>query len=414
MRDFGPVQIDLDAEVQAEDLAWVDALLAAESCPPAVRDALFARTHGQPLYTSELLEAWRGQGLLAYAGDSAGLEQHRQELDVVPPRTAAAIQRRIDRLSDDGVRVITVASVKGDTFSLGSLAEALDWSERRTLEILAGELHHRRHLVVEAESPAGTEASAGAGSERGVKESTESESSAIFYRFANPMIRSYLYRRLDTGERLVLAGSIRAPGTPLGTLEGRMQPTLKAGRVDGQAPLMHSNQPFCPLAEIAPSQRSVPMYHRWHFNYPILILILAILLAVWAVSYTVATMPGFNISGLWQQAPKAELVSRTNMVEVGPGIYVPRDYYLQEKMYRAPVILVLAPGFKIPQDYFIQEKTHREPALVTLAPGYSVPLGYYIQEKTYREPAFVEVAPGFKVPQDYYVQEKMYREEAAQ
>ena len=130
------------------------------------------------------------------------------------------------------------------------------------------------------------------------------------------------------------------------------------------------------------------MYHRWHLNYPILILILAILLAVWAVSYTIATAPGFNISSIWQQAPAAAPVTRADMVEVAPGLYVPRDYYTQEKTYRAPVILVLAPGYQVPQDYFVQEKT-------------------------YSAPAFVEVAPGFKVPQGYYIQEKMYREEAA-
>ena len=54
-----------------------------------------------------------------------------------------------------------------------------------------------------------------------------------------------------------------------------------------------------------------------------------------------------------------------------------------------------------------------------MAPGFYVPRGYYIQEKMYYAPAAepaalaaanVEVAPGFYVPRGYYIQEKMYYE----
>ena len=275
--------------------------------------------------------------------------------------------------------LLLAAAALGETFSLTPLAAALEWSERRALAVLAGELYHLHHLVVDAGPLQPSPAQLG----------PDVAPPPIRYRFANPMIRTYLYEKMDAGERLLFAGKFGAVGTPLGTPlgtpTGRTPPTLKPGRVDDQAASMQNIQPFCPLVELTPSQRSVPMYHRWHLNHPILILILAILLAIWAVSYTVATVPGFNISSLWQQAPAAAPITRAGMLEVAPGLYVPRDYYTQEKTYRAPVILVLAPGYQVPQGYFVQEKTYREPASVEVAPGFKVPLGYYVQEKMYRE-----------------------------
>ena len=411
MRDFGAVQVDLDAEVPDEDLAWLDALLAAESCQlsPALRATLFAQTHGHPLYTTELLDLWRAQGWLCRRVDGIWIEQHSPDLCMVPSKVAAAIQRRLDRLSDDALRLLLVASVAGETFTLPALTAAQGWSERRTLELLATELHHRHHLVAEVVPQAASEVVP----EIATEATTGDGSPPARYRFANPMLRTYLYSQLDDSERRLLASMHAELGTQIGTLGGRVSSILKSGMVAGQATLTQSYQPICPLAEIARSQGSVPMYHRWHLNHPLLILILGILLVAWLVTYTLTTTPGFRLSDLWQQAPQAERAAAVTMIEVAPGFNVPRDYYMQEKLYREPAIVTLSSGFVVPQGYYIQEKTYREPAFVEVAPGFKVPQGYYIQEKMYREPAFVEVAPGFKVPEGYYIQEKMYREETS-
>jgi hypothetical protein len=182
----------------------------------------------------------------------------------------------------------------------------------------------------------------------------------------------------------------------------------------GQGALPLSFGPCLSFAEPAYSQRSATVYHRWHLNYPILILILGILLVVWAITYMNATTSTFSISDLWQQALSIRVPVNETRLELAPGVYVPREYYLQEKTYREPdSVVVIAPGFVAPQGYYVQEKTYRLPAVVTLAPGVNVPQEYYIQEKTYREPVFVEVSPGFKVPLGYYIQEKEYREPAS-
>ena len=111
------------------------------------------------------------------------------------------------------------------------------------------------------------------------------------------------------------------------------------------------------------------MYHRQHINYPLLFLIIALLLLTWAVSYALITAPGVDWSGLFTTARETTVAPSPAMVQLAPGFYVPRDYYIQEKMYHAPAVQPVALAA----------------ANVEVAPGFYVPRGYYIQEKMYYE-----------------------------
>lgn len=188
-RDFGAVQVDLDEAPQAEAKAWLDALLQAEGCtlPPVLRDALFALTRGHPLFTCELLHLWREQGWLRRSGAGVWVAAAPPDLSVTPLKVAAAILRRLDRLSEEAVHVLAVASVEGEVFTVARVAAALGWSERRTLELVAAELHHRHRLVAEVAAADGLQ-----------------------YRFVQPMMRNYLYQQLDESERRLLR-AILAP-----------------------------------------------------------------------------------------------------------------------------------------------------------------------------------------------------------
>lgn len=185
-RDFGAIQVDLDDVTPAENLAWLDALLAAQACrlSPLRRGMLFAQTRGHPLFSIELLQLWRARGWLRRNGAGYWVEAGMPELNALPLKAAAAIQRRLDRLSADAARLLAVASVEGEIFTARAVAAVLGWSERRTLELLAAELHHDHHLVAEV-----AELAADAPTQ---------------YRFTNPMICTYLYNQLDRGERHLL------------------------------------------------------------------------------------------------------------------------------------------------------------------------------------------------------------------
>ncbi len=132
------------------------------------------------------------------------------------------------------------------------------------------------------------------------------------------------------------------------------------------------------------------MYHRQHINYPLLLLVLAVLLLAWTVTYFLVNAPSQSLSSLWPGADQKAVAPSSAMVQLAPGVFVPRDYFVQEKMYHAPVAAAqveLMPGFTVPQDYYIQEKMYHAPlaaAPVELMPGFTVPQGYYIQEKMYR------------------------------
>jgi DNA-binding SARP family transcriptional activator len=190
-RDFGAVQVDLDAVTPAAARAWLDELLAREACQrtPALRDALFAQTAGQPLFTLELLQLWREQGWLHSTADSGETGAVAPVMSATPVKTAAAIQRWLDRLSTDAARLLTLASVAGEVFTVRQLAAVQGWSDRRTLECVAVELHHRHRLITEM---AGEDAPLPAA-----------------YRFVNPMIRTYLLGQLDQSERQLLQAALQ-------------------------------------------------------------------------------------------------------------------------------------------------------------------------------------------------------------
>jgi hypothetical protein len=109
-------------------------------------------------------------------------------------------------------------------------------------------------------------------------------------------------------------------------------------------------------------------HHHWHIDYPMLFLILGLVLLAWAVTYSIATAPGTDLGGIWSGGQQAAMTSSSDMVQVAPNLVVPRDYFIQEKMYHAAPVA----------------------AQVELAPGFNVPLGYYIQEKMYHADAVVQ------------------------
>jgi hypothetical protein len=201
--------VDLDAETPSERLAWLDALLASHSYQLSgpLRDLLYTQARGHPLFSTELLQLWCERGWLVRGEDASWQERHTPDPMLVPIKVAAAIRRRIDCLSADAVRLLQAAGTEGETFTLPAVAAALGWSERRTLELIATELIHQHSLVAEAD-----------GSE---------ESVPMSFRFAVPMLRTYLNSQLDNWERRLLLGRMGdASGTRSGALRGRKPATL--------------------------------------------------------------------------------------------------------------------------------------------------------------------------------------------
>jgi len=83
------------------------------------RDAIYARSEGNPFFTEELLKALVESGGVYFAGSG----WHRKPIDQleIPGSIREAVRARIDRLSDDARQTVAAASVIGQRFAFDVL-----------------------------------------------------------------------------------------------------------------------------------------------------------------------------------------------------------------------------------------------------------------------------------------------------
>ena len=184
-RHFGDIWVDLDQGEQAEDRAFVDALIDTEPnrLGERFRQALAHHTQGHPLFTVELLRDMQGRGDLLL--DEMGYWNESPDLgwDTFPAKVEGVIEKRIGRLDADLQEALTVASVEGETFTAEVIARVLGVKEQALVRRLSGELD-KQHRLVRA-----------TGIERlGAQRLSH-------YRFRHNLFQRYLYTSLDEVER---------------------------------------------------------------------------------------------------------------------------------------------------------------------------------------------------------------------
>jgi class 3 adenylate cyclase len=134
--------------------------LKVRALPEELADLIIDRASGHPLFSEELASLLREKGTLKIEGDSCRLSDlAAQEADLterlsevsLPTSIQAVIMSRLDRLPQDQLLLLKVASVFGARFPLGGLKAILpiDWDEH----ILEKSLHAlTRSRVLEPES----------------------------------------------------------------------------------------------------------------------------------------------------------------------------------------------------------------------------------------------------------------------
>ena len=153
--------------------------------PPALIQAVFRETEGNPFFVHEVVR------LLAQDGRLERPEEVESWSLEIPQGVREVVGRRLNQLSEDCNRVLTIGSVIGRDFELGVLERVSDLSEDRILETLDEALAGR--VVVEAPDAFGR------------------------YRFAHALVRETLYEELSTPRRVRLH---RRVGDVLETLYG--------------------------------------------------------------------------------------------------------------------------------------------------------------------------------------------------
>ncbi|MFN2188518.1 MAG: tetratricopeptide repeat protein, partial [Candidatus Promineifilaceae bacterium] len=193
-RSFGDVWLDLGRTDEAEERAFIDALLDSEpnELTGSFKAALHIRTRGHPLFTVELLRAMQNRGDLVLNEKGAWTEGPSLDWQQLPARVEAAIRERIDRLDPDLLEILTIASVEGEVFTSSVVAEVQKIPSRMLLGRLSQELDRRHRLIREQE------------------EVETAQKRMSRYSFSHILFRDYLYHRLSKAEKRELHGEVAA------------------------------------------------------------------------------------------------------------------------------------------------------------------------------------------------------------
>ena len=156
----------------ADDVARFIELSAGRTAPPALADAVYRETEGNPFFVHEVVRLLQTDGRLE---DLANVSTWSVE---IPQGVRQVIGRRLDALSDDTNRLLTVGSVIGRDFDLAVLSRVAEVSEDKALERL--EEAEDARIVGEVEGRPGA------------------------YRFSHALVRETLYEELRTTRRVRL------------------------------------------------------------------------------------------------------------------------------------------------------------------------------------------------------------------
>ena len=197
-REHGDITVNLG---QAESRDFVDALLDSEPNRLGVsfREMLYRQTHGQPLFTVELLRGLQERGDLVRDSRRQWVEGPALDWERLPARVEAVVAERIGRLPRGLRDLLSIASVEGEVFTAEVAAHVQAANERELLGRLSSELD-RRHRLVRAQSIQRIDGQL-----------------LSRYRFRHILFQRYLYSNLDEVERVHLHEQV---GTALEKLYG--------------------------------------------------------------------------------------------------------------------------------------------------------------------------------------------------
>jgi DNA-binding winged helix-turn-helix (wHTH) protein/predicted ATPase len=144
---------------EADVAGYLNARLPGEGLPPGLAGLLHQRTEGHPLFLVGLVDDWLNQAVLT---PRAGGWELTTDLDAlagrVPESVRALIEKQLDRLGRDELRVLEGASAAGVEFTAAGAAAAVEEDMIRAEECCEA-LARRYHLVQPkgtAEWPDGT------------------------------------------------------------------------------------------------------------------------------------------------------------------------------------------------------------------------------------------------------------------
>jgi ABC-type oligopeptide transport system substrate-binding subunit/transcriptional regulator with XRE-family HTH domain len=184
-RELDDAHVDLDAIDPTAERVLCNALLDLElpELEPRLRDALYRRTRGHPLFVQELVRELKARGDLVRRPDGSWTARAGLDWAQVPTRVAAVIEQRLDRLGPDERTLLEAAAVEGEQFTAETAARVAGINEVVAHRLLSRQLDRTRALVRES----GTVRVGGR--------------TLTGYRFSHALFHQFVYDSLGDGAR---------------------------------------------------------------------------------------------------------------------------------------------------------------------------------------------------------------------
>jgi class 3 adenylate cyclase/tetratricopeptide (TPR) repeat protein len=180
----GASTIRLDRLRDEEADVLISILLGSTEVSAGVQNRIAAAAQGNPLFVEELLSMFIEGGLLRRERDR-WLPTTDLASFSIPPTINALLAARLDQLSGEERTVLEPASVVGQVFDRGAIAELTAASARKVLALGLSRLLDRNLIRPETDGPAGEEA----------------------FRFRHILIRDAAYEAIPKAERAELHAS---------------------------------------------------------------------------------------------------------------------------------------------------------------------------------------------------------------
>ncbi len=184
-REYGDSTVNVDA---ADSLSFVEDLLDSEpyDLSQDFRSMFYRFTHGNPLFSLELLRGMQERGDLLRDQYGTWVEGQALDWETLPARVEAVIAERIGRLDGSLRAALRVASVEGHEFTAEAVARIRSVDEREMLAKLSRELD-RKHRLIRSQSILRIDGQL-----------------LSRYRFRHFLFQKYLYGSLDDVKRVYL------------------------------------------------------------------------------------------------------------------------------------------------------------------------------------------------------------------
>jgi len=136
-----------DASARAFVRAMVEREFPTQTVSPSFIAELTAHTNGVPLFVTWMLHHLREQGILTAMAEQGPAVLRKIDWTSLPQELSAILQRQRETLSPDEQRLLSWASIQGETFSEEPLLDALGIPRDIGHEILATQLAERHGLI---------------------------------------------------------------------------------------------------------------------------------------------------------------------------------------------------------------------------------------------------------------------------